>query len=302
MCREDPALKVSHMQQSSLWQPDICIYQDQLLCAATMPDKIGGAGGVQTQACGAAAAALASMGSCQTQSAAAWNNGAQGTSGLHHAACLEALAMAGQQQGTAHQSTAPRYQCGTQRSTSACTYARFQGCSNVQHHCSQPEAITIGGQLDDTIAYTGMLCLLHDNTIAYTGMLCLVHDDTIAYIDMLFLLHDDTIACIGMLCLLQTTNGCLCRCHACSEFAIMLGSLCCRLSWSESLSIASIAGSCMTQGVRSMSSWWPACTAGRTGQGTSETNEHGCSRRTVQMHSGMCCRQCQPCMCLLCSH
>jgi len=147
-----------------------------------------------------------------------------------------------------------------------------------------------------------MLCLLHDNTIAYTGMLCLVHDDTIAYIDMLFLLHDDTIACIGMLCLLQTTNGCLCRCHACSEFAIMLGSLCCRLSWSESLSIASIAGSCMTQGVRSMSSWWPACTAGRTGQGTSETNEHGCSRRTVQMHSGMCCRQCQPCMCLLCSH
>jgi hypothetical protein len=165
MCREDPALKVSHMQQSSLWQPDICIYQDQLLCAATMPDKIGGAGGVQTQACGAAAAALASMGSCQTQSAAAWNNGAQGTSGLHHAACLEALAMAGQQQGTAHQSTAPRYQCGTQRSTSACTYARFQGCSNVQHHCSQPEAITIGGQLDDTIAYTGMLCLTPLHTL-----------------------------------------------------------------------------------------------------------------------------------------
>ncbi len=112
-----------------------------------MPDKIGGAGAVQTQACQSPAAALAGVGAYQAQSAAAWNNGAPSTSGLHHAACLEALAMAGQQQGMAHQSTAPHHQCDTQHSTSACAYARPPGCSNVQHHCSLPETIIIGGQL-----------------------------------------------------------------------------------------------------------------------------------------------------------
>ena len=93
----------------------ICIYLEQLLCAVTMPDKIGGAGAVQTQACQSPAAALASVGAYQVQSAAAWSNGAQSTSGLHHAACLEPLAMAGQQQGIAHHSTGPRHQCDTQK-------------------------------------------------------------------------------------------------------------------------------------------------------------------------------------------
>lgn len=77
-----------------------------------MLDKIGAAGAVQTQACQSPAAPLASMVAFKSQSAAAWSNSAQSTSGLHHAACLEALAAAGQQQGTAHHATAPHHHCG----------------------------------------------------------------------------------------------------------------------------------------------------------------------------------------------
>ncbi len=141
--------------------------------------------------------------------------------------------MAGQQQGTAHHATVSRHECGTHHSTCACTYASFPGCSNVQHHCSLPAAITTGGQLDDTIADTGMLCLLHDDTIAYVDMLFLLHDDiiaciymlfslhddTIAYSDMLFLLHDDTIVHTGMLFLCMMTpllTLVRCCCYACS--------------------------------------------------------------------------------------
>ena len=82
----------------------------------------------------------------------------------------------------------------------------------MQHHCSLPAAITVGGLLDDTMAYSGMLCSLHDDIIADIDMLFLLHDDIIAYTGMLCLLHDDTIAYSGTLCLLQTTNGCLCCC------------------------------------------------------------------------------------------
>ncbi len=113
----------------------------------------------------------------------------------------------------------------------------------MQHHCSLPAAITIGGQLDDTIAYIGMLCLLHHDTIDYIDMLFLLHDDiiaciymlfslhddTIAYSGMLFLLHDDTIVYTGMLCLLHddTIVNTGMRCFSCMMMTPLLTLVCC---------------------------------------------------------------------------